>query len=597
MEESTTQSTLNTFTEIFSNLGDPSHTDKLGEAKRLVMAIRSKEAQNAYYNFFTEKLKKFEEENIEAFAHPDQLDRHSCILIFMSLTNLSTRFTQGAELVIRLLESGILNQILAKIGIDESKDYFLKGNKQQNEKFQILDFGGNKKIKKYYDEEEMNLVLEEVGGEWETKARRVSLHFLVNLVANFEPQEEDGQTEQKDLKDTYEQILTKITSFRSQEGEQTQGSILNSIFQFSYIQYLNPSTQRLLSIFNLEKAPEDHLQATNAKKYDQWFYFLHTKISHQSHLIPKIINQYKNYYTRGQELPHPLVNFMSWLINFMQKTVEKKIHYSVVKDVNLKKLQTDEFYIQNAKNASRGDRLGLQVTLSDVDFFIAEFVQSLEALEKLNPDKVEEDWEAAVNLVEYLHLIIKFMIPVNFLGGYNREVQVKFFPKFLDCLCRMLLFLDRKYYKKHLVTVKGEVRGVIRAAIGKPKEEDFKLNLYPEKPNFVDSSPNERVLPQRAFYELNTDIVRLTSNLIHTSTEAQDYLIDSDFLLLLLSFSGFDKYNPLAREATIVLIRYVTDSNQRAREVISQMEVKKLDPESVEAFKGLGGLGMEMGFM
>jgi hypothetical protein len=197
-----------------------------------------------------------------------------------------------------------------------------------------------------------------------------------------------------------------------------------------------------------------------------------------------------------------------------------------------------------------------------------------------------------VNIVEYLHLIIKIMIPVNFLGGYNRQVQERFFPEFLDKLCSLLVYLDKKFYKKCLITTKSEVKGVIRAAIGNPNSPDQHsdpslLNLYPEKPTAEQAKLDSSLLPQRSFYELNTDILRLTSNLIHTSKEAQDFLIDSDYLMPLLSFSSFDEMNPLSREATIVLIRYVTDSNERARELIRGMEVKKLDPDSVNKFNSL----------
>jgi Spinocerebellar ataxia type 10 protein domain len=49
-----------------------------------------------------------------------------------------------------------------------------------------------------------------------------------------------------------------------------------------------------------------------------------------------------------------------------------------------------------------------------------------------------------------------------------------------------------------------------------------------------------------------------------------------------LSFSAFDKANPLTREATILLIRYLTDSNQRAKDEIAKLDVKKLDEDGVK---------------
>ena len=62
-------------------------------------------------------------------------------------------------------------------------------------------------------------------------------------------------------------------------------------------------------------------------------------------------------------------------------------------------------------------------------------------------------------------------------------------------------------------------------------------------------------------YELITMIIRLISNVVHLNKEAQDFILKENYLYLVLGFTYLDEKNPMMKETTIVLIRYLTESN------------------------------------
>ena len=223
--------------------------------------------------------------------------------------------------------------------------------------------------------------------------------------------------------------------------------------------------------------------------------------------------------------------FFEYLFGLMQKTVEKKIHFSVIRQTDTTLLDEDEYYASEKQK----DSCGLQINFRDFEFLKNDFIKYFEIFDKIVPS----DLDQATNVLEYLHWIMKLMIPISFLGGYNKKIQIEFFPLFLGALSKLAVRLEKSYYSQKIE------------------------------------------IPKRASFELNTDLVRLASNIIHTSQDGQDFLIDNGFILNFLNFSCYDSNNPLSREATILFIRYVTDSNQRARDVISELRVRDLDPESL----------------
>ena len=63
-------------------------------------------------------------------------------------------------------------------------------------------------------------------------------------------------------------------------------------------------------------------------------------------------------------------------------------------------------------------------------------------------------------------------------------------------------------------------------------------------------------------YELISTIIRIISNVVHLNKEAQDFLLKENYLYLVLGFTFLDEKNPLMKEWSVVLIRYLTESKK-----------------------------------
>jgi len=117
----------------------------------------------------------------------------------------------------------------------------------------------------------------------------------------------------------------------------------------------------------------------------------------------------------------------------------------------------------------------------------------------------------AINKVEYIHWLLKLLIPVNFLGGYLIDIQSLFIPQVLQSICKLLIYLDANFNREIIVKTKeGNIKGVMRQA--KPA---FPLLYSPQTEN--KEGKRLATLPLRAFFSMNTDILRLTSTLVHVN--------------------------------------------------------------------------------
>ena len=289
------------------------------------------------------------------------------------------------------------------------------------------------------------------------------------------------------------------------------------------------------------------------------------------------------------------VNFLEYVFTLFQQTVEKKIHFSVIIEAKTEKIEQDEYYGFSADEKDRGN--GLQIHMSDLDWILQQFDDQCTLLFSRKVDQnsfseeangpeieqldVEERWsfEHATNLVESIHWMLKLMIPVNFLGGYLSEIQSKFIPRTLDILCQLLIYLDKNFNRDVIVkNSSGEVKGVMRQS--QPSKPLSGLpELYPDN---QDTSKQLKTLPLRAFFSLVTDILRLSSTLVHVNLSASAHIFDKGYHIPLLSFSAYDRLNPLTRESTVLLIRYLTDSNERGKQEIGKLDVKRLDEDGIK---------------
>ena len=80
------------------------------------------------------------------------------------------------------------------------------------------------------------------------------------------------------------------------------------------------------------------------------------------------------------------------------------------------------------------------------------------------------------------------------------------------------------------------------------KNPELKLNI-------------QKVIAEDTYFELYLNLLRLLSNIAHINPLVQNYILQNDYLLLLLNFAKFDAKNPYIREWSIVLIRNLTDGN------------------------------------
>lgn len=110
-----------------------------------------------------------------------------------------------------------------------------------------------------------------------------------------------------------------------------------------------------------------------------------------------------------------------------------------------------------------------------------------------------------------------------------------------------------------------------------------------------------KIIQENAFFELYLNFLRFFSNLVHINRALQDFILDNNYLIMLLNFTGIDENNPYIREWSIVLIRNLTESiyflwfrhgndvnslgNERIQEKIAQLKVQDFDKRTKELLK------------
>ena len=236
----------------------------------------------------------------------------------------------------------------------------------------------------------LNSFLERLRGtseEWEIKAKRCCLHFLVNLMSS--------------LKHTIVELTIKM---------QEETHLLYSIVEYAFFGYFCPQNQE--KIKNLEeKEPQ---------LYDEWTYLFlincmlydETDITIKWMLRSLDTKWFDN--RQEEEMGESVKVFFEYLFGLMQKTVEKKIHFSVIRQTDTTLLDEDEYYASEKQK----DSCGLQINFRDFEFLRDDFIKFFEVFEGIGPSSIDK----ATNVLEYLHWIMKLMIPISFLGGYNKKI-------------------------------------------------------------------------------------------------------------------------------------------------------------------------------
>ena len=226
-------------------------------------------------------------------------------------------------------------------------------------------------------------------------------------------------------------------------------------------------------------------------------------------------------------LPVEATRLLEYVCTWLQKTAENKIHYSVVLELQATKLDADDFYA-STKNSNLA---GLRIRLADLQLLLRLYGSAVRHFLGLPALPASTDGLALI------HLLVKFLVAASFLGAYNKPVQSLLFPDALELTARLLEHLHSQYY----------------------------LAKVP--------------VNREAVFGLHTDTVRLAGNIVHVNREAQDFLIEAQLLAPLLRFTAPDSNSPLSREASIVFIRYMSESNPKAAECIQALRVYDLTDE------------------
>ena len=234
--------------------------------------------------------------------------------------------------------------------------------------------------------------------------------------------------------------------------------------------------------------------------------------------------------------PENIHKFLNFIQISIDELIAKKQVYSVISDLEAEVLENDADFksrIYPTENSHfftlrKSDILFLQLKLVElVEFFDN---QSNENLEKANE-------------------IFAILINVSFVGGYNIKLQ------------NLLIHQSESKVKGFLF-------------LGKISDLVVKIT----KLRFTENKKLEVV-------EFVTNILRLVANLVHANIESQDFLIDHQYLPFYLSQSIRDQYNLHSKEVIVVFVKYMTESNLRARGLIESLTVEDFIKENANLIK------------
>ena len=182
---------------------------------------------------------------------------------------------------------------------------------------------------------------------------------------------------------------------------------------------------------------------------------------------------------------------------------------------------------------------GLQIHKEDLDCILDVFMKNFEIL----PTLVSQN--SKIKCLSNLHWMVKLQIPITFLGHYNENLQ-------------------NYVYKKVLIKI-GKIQTYINTNFYIPKVK------IPNDPGF----------------EFNSNLLRLSGNLVHVNIEAQNLIFDEGLLPILVGFTRIDMMNPLSKECTIVFIKYMTESNEPVREFLRGLKVCEMETDTKDLLSKL----------
>jgi len=185
----------------------------------------------------------------------------------------------------------------------------------------------------------------------------------------------------------------------------------------------------------------------------------------------------------------------------------------------------------------------ITLTIEDVDSLYKEsFLNLPDIYEKLNLE------------LEHFHALLKISSLLLFLGGHNKKVQDLFTAD--QCFSNTLRLFDTIY----------------------------KLDMHvKQNPNY--NLDVQKIIKEDIYFELYLNLLRLMSNVVHLNPVAQNYILNNNYLLLLINFSVIDETNPYIKEWSIILIRNLTEGNPAIQEKISKLKLMDFDQKAKDLLK------------
>lgn len=228
-------------------------------------------------------------------------------------------------------------------------------------------------------------------------------------------------------------------------------------------------------------------------------------------------------------------------LNFLQISIDELISnkhsYSVISDLDETPLSRDEEFAKQITFSENSKYFTLKK--SDLVFMIKKTVFLF--------DYFDGNAEGKLSLSnEFLVLLVN----VTFVGGYNLSLQ-------------NLVINGQNCEQNQTFYFLGQLCELM-VRISKTR---FSQNNKIKIPEFV------------------TNVLRLVCNLVHANESSQNFILDHQYLPFFLAQTNRDDLNLHSKEVVIVFVRYMTESNQKARDMIASLTVEDFIKENANFVK------------
>jgi hypothetical protein len=230
-------------------------------------------------------------------------------------------------------------------------------------------------------------------------------------------------------------------------------------------------------------------------------------------------------------------HFFNFLHVSIDETIKSKSVHSLILDLKADLLDKDEDFAQRLEPAD--NKFLIYLKKADVVFLLSYFNELADSSTTI---------DLKVKRLMLINDVLRALVCISFLGAYNSPLQK--------------LIINRGVDEQHFGFL-GRLSDLLVALT----KSGYKGNGVPK------------------VHELNTNIIRMACNLIHANLSAQDFILDQGYLPFYLSQTNRDEYNMHAKEATVVFVRYMTEGNLRAREMIKALKVEDFILENASFVK------------